>query len=80
MHARINHVAIISHQYPMLGKFYQSLYGMRPGDGPPESAVSYGDGNVGLQILPRRDGYISGLDHFGMLVDDLEEVEAETTK
>ena len=56
MLARINHIAIISHQYPMLGKFYQSLYGMKPGDSPPESAVSYGDGNVGLQILPRSDG------------------------
>ena len=80
MIARINHVAIISHQYPILGKFYQSLYGMKPGDSPPESAVSYGDGNVGLQILPRRDGYIAGLDHFGMLVDDIAEVERRLRK
>jgi catechol 2,3-dioxygenase-like lactoylglutathione lyase family enzyme len=80
MLARINHVAIISPQYPILGKFYQSLYGMKPGDSPPESAVSYGDGNVGLQILPRRDGYIAGLDHFGMLVDDLGEVEKRLQK
>lgn len=80
MLARINHIAIISHQYPMLGKFYQSLYGMKPGDSPPESAVSYGDGNVGLQILPRRDGYIAGLDHFGMVVDDLGAVEERLRK
>ena len=80
MFARINHIAIISHQYPMLGKFYQSLYGMKPGEAPPESAVSYGDGNVGLQILPRRDGYIAGLDHFGVLVDDLGRVEERLRK
>lgn len=80
MLARINHVAIISHQYPILGKFYQSLYGMKPGESPPESAVSFGDGNIGLQILPRRDGYIGGLDHFGMLVDDLGEVEKRLRK
>lgn len=51
------------------------MFGMKAGEAPPESAVSYGDGNVGLQILPRRDGYIGGLDHFGMLVDDVGEVE-----
>ena len=75
MFARINHIAIISPQYAMLGKFYESLFGMKPGSSPPESAVSHTDGNVGLQILPRRDGYIAGLDHFGILVDDLGTVE-----
>jgi len=80
MIARINHVAIISRQYPILGKFYQSLYGMKPGESPPESAVSYFDGNVGIQFLPRRDGYIEGLDHFGMLVDDIAEVERRLRK
>ena len=29
-----------------------------------------GDGCVGLNIIPRRDGYVGGIDHFGMLVDD----------
>lgn len=80
MFARINHVALISPHYAMLGKFYESLFGMRPGDSPPDSAVSYGDGNVGLQILPRRDGYIAGLDHFGMLVDDLGSVQTRMRK
>ena len=75
MFARINHIAIISPQYAMLGKFYEPLFGMKPGSSPPESAVSHTDGNVGLQILPRRDGYIAGLDHFGILVDDLGAVE-----
>ena len=77
MSVRINHIAIISHQYGMLGKFYESLFGMRPaGDSPTHASPSYGDGNIGLQLLVRRDGYIGGLDHCGMLVSDLGEVEA----
>lgn len=80
MFARINHIAMISHQYAMIGKFYETLFGMKPGASPSDSAVSVGDGNVGLQILPRRDGYIGGLDHFGMLVDDLGTVEERLRK
>ena len=76
MLARINHIAIISHQYATLGKFYQALFGMQPAlDSPPNASISYSDGNIGLQMLVRRDGYIGGLDHFGILVDDLGEVE-----
>ena len=81
MFAQINHIAIISHQWYLLAKFYESLFGLRPpGDSPSVSAQSVGDGNVGLQILPRRDGYIGGLDHFGMLVDDLGAVEKRLRK
>ena len=77
MSVRINHIAIISHQYGMLGKFYESLFGMKPaGDSPTHASPSYGDGNIGLQLLVRRDGYIGGLDHCGMLVSDQGEVEA----
>jgi len=76
MSARINHVAIISHQYAMLGRFYGVLFGMQPApDSPLNASISYGDGNIGMQMLVRRDGYIGGIDHFGMLVDDLAEVE-----
>ena len=76
MSARINHLAIISHQYAMLGRFYGALFGMQPAaDSPLNASVSYGDGNIGMQMLIRRDGYIGGIDHFGMLVDDLAEVE-----
>ena len=30
-----------------------------------------GDGNLELNLLPRRDGYVGGLDHFGLVVDDV---------
>ena len=32
---------------------------------------SCADGYVGMQIIPRRDGYVGGIDHFGMVVDDV---------
>jgi len=37
-------------------------------------APIYADGYVGMQIIPRRDGYVGGIDHFGMVVDDVETV------
>lgn len=75
MFAQINHMATISHQYPMLGKFYEAVFGLKTsGKTKPTGSVVYGDGYVGLNILPRRDGYVGGLDHFGMGVDDCEKV------
>ena len=73
--AQINHVAIISHQYNTLGKFYEAVFGLKTaGKGRPASAITIGDGYVGLNLIPRRDGYVGGIDHFGMLVDDVEPV------
>lgn len=75
MFAKINHMAMISSQYPMLGKFYEAVFGLKTsGKTSPYGSVVYGDGYVGLNIIPRRDGYIGGLDHFGMEVDDCETV------
>src|SRR5262252_1736934 len=71
MFAQINHVAIISHQYYALGKFYEAVFGLKAYGNRPASAITIGDGYVGLNLIPRRDGYIGGLDHFGMLVDDV---------
>jgi len=74
MFAQINHMAMISNQYAILEKYYQVLFGFRLSDRkePPESASVVGDGYVGLNIIPRRDGYVGGLDHFGVVVDDID--------
>src|SRR5438445_13447264 len=73
--AQINHVAIISHQYNTLGKFYEAVFGLKTaGKGRPASAITIGDGYVGLNLIPRRDGYVGGIDHFGMVVDEVEPV------
>jgi catechol 2,3-dioxygenase-like lactoylglutathione lyase family enzyme len=76
MFAQLNHMAIISPQYPMLGKFYEAVFGLKVADtGRTSIAVSVGDGYVGMTIIPQFDGYVGGLDHFGIVVDDVELVE-----
>jgi len=75
MFAKINHVAMVSTNYAMLGKFYEVLFGMKTSANTrPQSAVTVGDGYVGLNINPRRPGRAGGLDHFGVQVEDTETV------
>lgn len=77
MRAQINHMAAISHQYPFLERFYRSLFKFRlsaRGDNDAEASAVIGDGYVGFNLLPRRDGYTGGIDHFGIVVDDVQEV------
>ena len=72
MFAKINHVAIVSEKYSLLGKFYEAVFGMKPGGSKrPARAITVGDGYVGLNINPRRAGRSAGLDHFGIQVEDL---------
>ena len=76
MFARINHMAMISSDYPLLERYYRSLFKFEnSGRNDPEASTVVGDGNVGLNILPRRDGYMGGIDHFGMVVESLDAVQ-----
>jgi len=73
MPAKIRHIAIVSDQYALEGKFYEAVFGMTTADKTrPERAVTVSDGYLGLNINPRKAGRPAGLDHFGMEVDDLE--------
>ena len=75
MFAQINHVAIVSAQWSLLGCFYEAAFGMKAASKRrPASGLTIGDGTVGININPRRDGYVAALDHFGMLVDDVDAV------
>jgi len=77
MFAQINHVAMCSPNWPMLARFYEAVFGLQASEtrkSRPISGANIGDGYVGLNINPLRDGYVGGLDHFGMTVDDVEEV------
>jgi len=75
MFAEINHMAMISPNYPMLGKFYEAVFGLKSASASrPTTAVTVGDGYCGLNIIPKRDGYVGGLDHFGIVVDDVDVV------
>ena len=75
MPAKIKHIAIVSDQYALEGRFYEAVFGMRSAaDKRPERAVTISDGNVGLNINPRKAGRPAGLDHFGVEVEDAERV------
>lgn len=74
MFAKINHLAISTDYYAVNAKFYQALFGMNTSNNPrPARAVPVGDGQIGLNNIPRRDGRRSGLDHFGMEVESIAE-------
>lgn len=87
MPSKIKHVAILTDNYLRLGNFYETLFGMKKSGnavehGPPGSrkggldaprgAVSLSDGYIGMAIIARESGYSAGLDHFGIVVDDLQ--------
>ncbi|MEA2937967.1 MAG: Glyoxalase/Bleomycin resistance protein/Dioxygenase superfamily [Alphaproteobacteria bacterium] len=76
MFAKINHMAMVSPIYPMLANFYEAFFGLKRSGktSRPLNAVTVGDGYVGLNINPQRDGYVGGLDHFGVVVDDIDTV------
>ena len=73
MTAKLKHVALVSDNYAVQGKFYEAAFGMRTAADPrPERAVTVSDGYVGLNINPRKPARPAGLDHFGLEVDEVE--------
>ena len=81
MTAKLKHIALISDQYALQGKFYEAAFGMRTAADPrPERAVTVGDGYVGLNINPRKPGRPAGLDHFGLEVDEVDPILAKLKK
>jgi catechol 2,3-dioxygenase-like lactoylglutathione lyase family enzyme len=80
MHAQINHMAIASTNWPMVGRFYESVFGLKCSTHRPFHGVVYSDGYCGININPKRDGCVAGLDHFGFLVDDVDEVRIRMEK
>jgi catechol 2,3-dioxygenase-like lactoylglutathione lyase family enzyme len=75
MSAKLNHLAIISENYALSGRFYEAVFGMRTATrSRAEGAVVVSDGYLGLNINPRRPARPARLDHFGIEVDDVESV------
>jgi predicted enzyme related to lactoylglutathione lyase len=82
MLTKIQHAAIISENFVREAKFYETAFGMKrskPGSAEEEKAirtnyaVSISDGYVGVTVIGRKPGYVPGLHHFGVDVDDVEE-------
>jgi len=82
MFGKLNHLAITSDHYTLLGMFYRAMFGLKAsGDTAREiGAISVGDGYVGMTLIPRRGGRKAGLDHFGIEVEDLEKVRQKVAK
>jgi predicted enzyme related to lactoylglutathione lyase len=82
MICRIQHAAIVSEYFVREARFYEAVFGMKrskPGSAEEEKAirtnyaVSISDGYVGVTVIGRKPGYIPGLHHFGVDVDDVNE-------
>ena len=72
MFAKINHLAITSDLYALNARFYMALFGMKASNNTrPARAMPVGDGQIGLNNIPRREGRRSGLDHFGFEVENM---------
>ena len=72
MFAKLNHLAITSDIYASNARFYMALFGMKGSSNTrPARAMPVGDGRIGLNNIPRREGRRSGLDHFGFEVESM---------
>jgi len=89
MLTRIQHAAIVSENFVREARFYEAVFGMKrskPGSEEEQKAirtnyaVSVSDGYVGMTIIGRKPGYIPGLHHFGVDVDDVDEAIARIKK
>jgi len=89
MLTRIQHAAIVSENFVREAKFYESVFGMKrskPGSAEEEKAirtnyaVSISDGYVGVTVIGRKPGYVPGLHHFGVDVDNVDEAIARIKK
>src|ERR1700726_2969134 len=82
MFGKLNHLAITSDHYTLLGMFYRAMFGLKAsGDTIREvGAISVGDGYVGMTLIPRRAGRKAGLDQFGIEVESLEKVRQKILK
>jgi catechol 2,3-dioxygenase-like lactoylglutathione lyase family enzyme len=89
MVTRIQHFAIVSENFVREARFYESVFGMKrskPGSEEEQKAirknyaVSISDGYVGVTMIGRKPGYVPGLHHFGVDVDDVDQAIARIKK
>ncbi len=89
MLTRIQHAAIVSENFVREAKFFEAVFGMKrskPGSEEEQRAirtnyaVSVSDGYVGVTVIGRKPGYVPGLHHFGVDVDDVDEAIARIKK
>src|SRR5438270_13769893 len=75
MVAKLKHLALTSSNMARVGRFYQELFGLTSFAGQrADGAVAATDGYIGMNVNPRAPGRQAGFDHFGLEVDDVDEV------
>jgi len=88
MSTKIRHVAIVTENYDRMAKFYQTIFGMKKITTGMTDETGYynpnrghlSDGVIGLALLQRQPGHHAGLDHFGLEVEDVQQVEDRLRK
>jgi len=71
--ARIRHLAIVTENRERLVKFYTTAFGMKVIDGV-GPAIYLSDGYINVAIIQKRPHYKEGLYHFGIEVENIEEL------
>jgi predicted enzyme related to lactoylglutathione lyase len=80
---------MVSENFVREAKFYEAVFSMKrskPGSAEEEKAirtnyaVSISDGYVGVTVIGRKPGYVPGLHHFGVDVDDVNDAIARIKK
>jgi catechol 2,3-dioxygenase-like lactoylglutathione lyase family enzyme len=81
MFAKIRHVSLYTDNYESMARFYKTIFGMRQFTNTVEAdgrvnreRGQLSDGVIGLAVLSKHPGFQSGLDHFGLEVEDIETV------
>jgi catechol 2,3-dioxygenase-like lactoylglutathione lyase family enzyme len=71
--AAIEHLAIRSKNPEKLAQYYERVFGWSRLETWPSGAVHLSDGRINIAILPL-NGNPGGLHHFGVHIDDLDEI------
>ena len=77
MSSQIRYLAIVSERPETLANFYSSHFKMRELGRSDDGDVAVTDGFYNISILKRRDdGNELGINHFGVTIDDVGQIEA----
>lgn len=77
---KIQHIALFAEDNEALADFYKAAFGLvevkrhAPEGRPDRVGIYLTDGHINLAILPASAGGYEGIHHFGIQVDDVEEV------
>ena len=74
MRPKVRHVAVMTKNRDKMVEFYQKIFGLEPKRGF-GGAIYMSDGDVNIALIEvKRDDQEQGINHFGLEVDDLDEI------